>query len=431
MIAQRSINLRPLWRDRRGSYSMMTALLLPVLAGFAAFGSEVSLWFYNHQTMQGAADAAAYGAALSYSLGNTTNFTAEAKAVAAKYGFTDGSGGTVVTVNRPPTTGSHTSIQGAVEVIVQQSQTRLLSAALTGAPMTIKARAVAAGTAGQNACVLGLDSSASQTVTLSNNALLPDKNCGVASNSTSTTGLYLSNNAIIDGPTSSSGGTVVSNNAVLGGTSNVTNAPPIADPYAASNPPATPSTCTSQNGSGSGVPRGGPRNFVPDSFVNGVGVTRFCSGLSFTNNFAANFAPGVYYIDSALTFGNNAVITGSGVTLVINGNYAINIGNNASVTLTAPTSGPTQGIVFTSGRTADSTVTQTFSNNTILNLTGAIYFPNQTLQFDNNGSTVPGSGCTQLVARKIQLMNNVDLSANCGGTGVKPITFGGSLALVE
>lgn len=422
---------RALWSDRRGAYSMMTALLLPVIAGFTAFGTETGLWFYNHQSMQGAADGAAYSAGLAYKLGNTTTYAAEAKAVAAKYGFTDGANGTTVTVNQPPTSGANTSTLGAVEVIIQQPQKRLFSAVLISSAVTIKARAVAAATGGgATACVLGLDPTAAQTVTLSNNAVLPDKNCGVASNSSSASGLYLSNNAVIDGPTSSHGGDVVLNNAVLAGSQNLTNAPVIPDPYASSNPGTPPTTCTTQNGSGSGS-HGGPRTFVPDATVNGVGVTRFCSGLNFQNNFAAVFSPGVYFIDSQLVFGNNAVITGNNVTLVINGNYAINIGNNASVNLTAPTTGPTSGIAIFGGRTATSTVTQTFSNNTILNLTGAIYFPNQILQFDNNGTTNPNAGCTQLIARQIQLMNNVDLHANCAGAGTNPMTFGGSLALVE
>ena len=91
---------------------------------------------------------------------------------------------------------------------------------------------------------------------------------------------------------------------------------------------------------------------------------------------------------------------------------------------------PTAGIAFMGGRTATSSVVQTFSNNTVLNLTGAIYFPNQILNFDNNGTT-SATGCTQLVARQVQIMNNVALHNNCNNTGTKPITFGGSVALVE
>jgi len=415
-----------LWRDRRGSYSILAAAMMPVLVGFTALGSETGLWFYQHQRMQSAADAAAFSAGAAYIGGNTTTFSTDAKAVAATFGFTDGANSTTVTVNQPPASGPNVSTPGAVEVIVSQPQQRLFSAALMSSTVSIRARAVSATTGQVTACVLGLDPTAANTVLISNNAVLPDPNCGVVSDSSSATGFTVNNNAVVSGPTSSHGGTSLGVNAHLNGNPNLTNAAAVADPYASANP-GSPPPCTSQNGTGS---NNGSRNLVPDVTVNGVGMAHFCSGLNFQNNFSATFAPGVYFIDTQLVFGNNALITGTNVTLVINGNYQINIGNNATVDITAPLTGPTAGIAFMGGRTATSTVVQTFSNNTVLNLTGAIYFPNQILNFDNNGTT-SATGCTQLVARQVQIMNNVALHNNCNGTGTRPINFGGSVALVE
>lgn len=427
MLSRACHEWRALWRDCRGSYSVVTALMLPVVVGFVGFGSEAGLWLYDHQKMQGAADAAAYSAGLAYAAGNTSGFQAEAKAVAAQYGFVDGTGGTTVTVNQPPASGAHTSTPDAIEVVIRQSQTRLFTAALSSSNVDIAARAVATASAADTACVLGLDPAASGTVSLSNNAVLPDPDCGVVSNSSSASGLALSNNAVINGSTSSHGGDSLRNNARLNGHPNLTNAAAVPDPYASENPPSPPA-CTSQNGAGS---NNGSRQLSPDATINGVPMAHFCNGLNFTNNFSANFAPGIYFIDQQLVFGNNAIITGTNVTLVINGNYAISIGNNATVDLTAPTSGPTSGIVFFGGRSATSTVVQDFSNNTILNLTGAIYFPNQILNFDNNASTSGNNGCTQVIARIVQLANNVSLGANCDSAGTTPIGFGGAVALVE
>jgi Flp pilus assembly protein TadG len=419
---------RALWCDRSGAYSILTALMLPVLVGFTGFGTETGLWYYEHQKMQGAADAAAYSADLAFNLGNTSAYQAEAKAIAAQYGFVDGTGGVTVTVNQPPKSGPNTATAGAVEVIVQQPQQRLFSAVLTSSALNIAARAVAvptngAGAAnGGTACVLGLDPSASQTVLLRNNALLPNANCGVVSDSSASDGLYLWDNSVIDGSTASHGGTYLANNSQLNGTSNKTDVGAVPDPYANSNPSAPPA-CTTQTSSGSGVQRH-PLQLQPG---------HFCSGFNFTNNYSVNLAPGVYYIDSQLVFGNNAVITGTGVTLVINGNYAISIGNNATVDLTAPTSGSTSGIVFFGSRNGTSTVVQDFSNNTILNLKGAVYFPNQIVNFDNNASSAGTNGCTQIVGRMVQLSNNVTLGSNCSDAGTTPIGMGGSatVTLVE
>jgi Flp pilus assembly protein TadG len=424
-----------LWRDRRGSYSMVTALMLPVLVGSVGLGTETGLWYFDHQKMQGAADAAAYSAEIAYAAGNTAGYQTEAKAVAAQYGFVDGSGGTTVTINRPPSSGSYTAAPAAIEVIIQQPQQRLFSAVFTSSTLNVKARAVATQTTGGTSttppCMLALDPTAAGAVTLFNNAVLPSTTCGIWSNSSSSSGITLTDNAVVDGPTASHGGDLLENNAALNGKTNLTNAIQQPDPYASENPPTAPS-CTSQTSSGTG-PQRSTLQLKPDTTVNGVGVAHFCNGLNFTNNFAVNFAPGVYFIDSQLTFGNNAVITGSGVTLVVNGNYAISIGNNASVTLSAPTSGPTSGIAFFGGRSATSSVVQDFSNNTILNLTGAIYFPNQILNFDNNASSAGSNGCTQLIGRMIQLQNNVSLGSNCANSGVTPIGGFGSttVALVE
>ena len=432
-------NLRRLWRDRSGAYSIVTALMLPVLVGFAGFGTEAGLWFFDHQKMQGAADAAAYSAGLAYSLGNTAGYSTEAKAVAAQYGFVDGSGGTTVTVNQPPASGSHTATTGAVEVIIQQSQQRLFSAVLTSSALNIAARAVATQNPGHSVCVLGLDPSAANTVSLTNNATLPNPNCALASNSSSASGLSLSNNAVVDGPTTSHGGDSLANNSALNGTPNLTNAATIPDPYASENPPAPP-TCTAQNGVVTG-PHRGTLQVTADTTVNGVGVTHFCSGLNFSNNISVNFAPGIYFIDQQFIVSNNATLSGSGVTFVINGNYAIGcatctppgISNNAILNLQAPGPGtPTAGIVFFGLRNATSTVTQTFSNNTVLNLTGAVYFPNQIVNFDNNASSSGANGCTQIIGRQVTLSNNVSLGANCPpSTGVTPMGFGGAVALVE
>ena len=69
----------------------------------------------------------------------------------------------------------------------------------------------------------------------------------------------------------------------------------------------------------------------------------------------------------------------------------------------------------------------------MLNLTGALYFPNQILELDNNTSSLPNHGCTQVIGRMVRFMNNVDLGSNCAGTGVKPIgpSGGGVVTLVE
>ena len=420
--------LQRLWRDHSGSYSVMAALMAPVLVGFTGLGTEVGLWFYTHQSMQSAADGAAFSAAVARAQGNTTSFRNEATAVAARYGFTDAANGTVVTVNQPPLSGPNTGNASAVEVLISQPQQRLFSGALLNTPLTIAARAVAAADAPRVACILGLDPAAANTVQILNNAVLPDPNCGVASNSTSASSFVVSNNAIVQAPVSSSGGLISDINAQLRGSPNLANAAPVPDPYASANA-GTPPACSAQNTSGT---NNGSRTLRPDVYVGGVGMARFCAGLNFNNNFQVTLEPGIYFIDTQLSIRNNAVLNGNGVTLVVNGNYAINLSNNAIINLQAPTSGPTSGLIFFGSRTGTPTVTQTFSNNTVFNLTGAVYFPNQIINFENNGTTAPTGGCTQIVGRMVRLSNNVNIRANCNGTGTSQMALnGGGASLIE
>jgi Flp pilus assembly protein TadG len=422
-----SSSIARLWRDRRGSYSVMTALLLPAVVGFTGFGTEVGLWYYAHQSMQGTADSAAISAAVARVAGNTAGTTNEARTVASQHGFRHGTDNVTVQVNSPPTSGPNMANASAVEVIISQPQQRLFSAALQSTPLNISARAVAATVADGVACILGLDPTAANTVQLLNNAVLPNPNCGVASNSSAATALALSNNSHIYASTTSHGGTQVGMNAALHGSPNLTNASAIPDPYATRDA-GTPPACTSQNGVGI---NNGSRTLRPDVTVGGVGMARFCTGWNFQNNFSVTLEPGIYFIDQQLVIGNNAVVTGSNVTLVIGGNFAINMNNNAIVTLTAPTQGPTAGLVFFGSRTGTATIQQRLYNNSVLNLTGAIYFPNQIINLENNTSTDPNSGCSQVIGRRVIISNNVTLQPNCTSAGTTAMNMGATAALVE
>src|SRR3979409_619333 len=50
--------------DRSGSVVPMVAIMLTVLLGLAALGTEVGTWYGTKRNMQGAADSAAYSAAI-------------------------------------------------------------------------------------------------------------------------------------------------------------------------------------------------------------------------------------------------------------------------------------------------------------------------------------------------------------------------------
>src|SRR5882762_1971911 len=79
-------HLRRLRADQRGTVSVVMGVLLIPLVGALGIGFEVSNWYMITRGMQNAADAAAIAAATN----GGSNYDVEAKAVAARYGFVDG-----------------------------------------------------------------------------------------------------------------------------------------------------------------------------------------------------------------------------------------------------------------------------------------------------------------------------------------------------
>ena len=406
---------RKLRWSHQGSVAIQMGLLAAVLIGMAALAVDIGFAIYKHRQMQSAADAAAFGAATALATGHPADFRTEACALAAAVGYVNGVDGVVITVNHPPVSppasAAHAADPTAVQVIITQPQTLILVGLFGSGIFKLGVSAVALqGNAGLY-CVFALDPTASAAVYLNNNAAV--NACGVGANSNSNSALTLNNNALITGPVSVVGKWSLANNARLTGTPQKQNAAAMTDPYAGVPLQPPPGPCTNPPASASTV-----------HILNPTGEVHLCR-LNYSNNVTLNLDPGAYYIDTQLSLQNNVTVNGTGVTLIINGNYAMSLGNNLTMNLTAPTSGEYTGLVFASPRTATSTSTQRFSNNTILNLNGAVYFPNQILQFDNN-ATLNARTCGQLIARKIAIYNNATLGSQCA------VPIGGSASrLVE
>ena len=403
-------------REERGSVAIQIGIMMIAILGFLALGIEITYLLLKQREMQSAADSAAMAGATAMSFGFPTDFRMEAKAVASASGFTDGVDETTVTVNSPPLSGPNAGNASAVEVIVRQPQQLSLIRLYRSGLFNVGARAAAVVQPAYMYCILSLESSAPRAVYLNNNVVAANSSCGVAVNSSSSSALALWNNAVIDGPVRVHGDWSLNNNAQLNGTPTLNRAPIIPDPYADVSLQPIPA-CTSQSG------------VVSGSVAVTLNPGRFCNGFNISNGATVNLRPGAYYIDKQFVALNTATINGmGGVTLVITGNYAINWGNMMRLNIIAPSTGPYAGIAMFGNRAAPNSIEQVFSNNTYLNVQGVLYFPNQALRFDNNGITGP-SQCAQIVARVIQIFNNVALNNNCVGTGVRPI---GSLSkLVE
>ena len=161
----------------------------------------------------------------------------------------------------------------------------------------------------------------------------------------------------------------------------------------------------------------------------------YCSISVSTNNGNLTLTPGGNYIIKGGSFsvGGGATLTGLGVTIVLTGsgaNYAtVNLQGGSTVTLTAPTTGTTGGMAFFQDRNAPASGINNFNGGTGQSITGALYFPKQTVKF--GGGTTANITCIEIVARVVTITGNATLKLDCTGTGVLSIGGGGQPAMAE
>ena len=230
VIAKTFTPVRNFIDDESGSYLVFGTILMPVLIGVAALGTEGAQVLSQHRQAQAAADSAAVSVASYYAAQYTeyaadlsgtpptqptnTLLTAQAQAVVASY---PGMSSATAAVNNPPVSGHFTTNNYAFEVIVSQPHSPLLSSYWLPSGMTVKARAVALinvanGSNANCALALGISSTGvanqANAITGAGNAPLNLTGCSITTNSSNTNSITLSGSACIN---------LVKENGVLGG----------------------------------------------------------------------------------------------------------------------------------------------------------------------------------------------------------------------
>jgi hypothetical protein len=402
------------WRSTRGSIAILIGLMLTLLVGFAALGSEVVYAYYTQTRMEAAASSSAVAGAVALAGGATkARAVLEATAVAATAGFVGGSSGVTVTINNGPASGPYSGLAAYVEVIVGQQLSLPLASVFFSGPWQVNARAVARAGSSGSACVLELDPSGAGAVSLNNGVTITMTGCGMAINSAASPALSVSGGSTLN----ATGVSIVGSDSISGGgsinpSSGVKTAqPPVANPY-----------------SGTAAPSFGACNYTNLTVLGYQNPTLspgvYCGGISMGSGGTVAMNPGVYYINGgSFSVGGGIAVTGTGVTIVLTGsgsNYAtVSIANGTSVTLSAPTTGPTKGLVFYGDPAAPTTNVNTIAGGASLSLTGAMYFPTETVSYSNGSST--NATCTQLVAWRMSFTGGASFNSNCGSAGVSAI----------
>lgn len=381
--------------DCGANVAILFSLSMPLVIGGISFGVESGYWYYRQASLQTAADAAAYAAAIEARAGSdSATILAAANTAAATNGYSAATGTIALT-------GPYTSGSGfAVKVVLQRPEKRFFSQIITHNPISTAAKAIASYTTAANACVLALDKSASQSVLFSGNSSLALTGCSVMSNSIAGDSVASQGSATVTTPCIlSAGGTSLTAGVTMTTcAAAMTQQPQAGDPYKSVPPPTASGGCKNSNG-------------------NTLQPGNYCNGLNLSGN--VTLKPGVYYVSGDVKINANANIQGSGVTIYLAGSSSVTMNGNATVNLSAPTTGTYSGLLFYGDPSGSSTVANKFNGTASSLLTGALYFPRQEVDYLGNFSG--SGGCTQIVARTVQWTGNANVAVNCSAYGMQPV----------
>jgi hypothetical protein len=387
--------------------------------GLAIDGAQL---YAQRQMAQTAADAAAQAAALSIFHGTnatastpfatTTRITCTSTtnptpcAYAGFNGFVGGTAGDTVTVDFPTAVSGVSSLSAAapaVLVTVQRTVNTTLLRFLGPSSSVIRATATAASiqSALQN-CITTLDPSASASLQLRGNASLNLPTCGIAVDSNSTSALAVNGNVSVTADSIQVVGGVDTKGNVSLNPTPTTGVASVADPLGSVPAPTVHSPC----------------NFTQAPITGNTTITllpgTYCNGLSIGGNANVTFSPGTFvFLGGGLNASGNISLTGAGVTFYntfdATHSYApISVTGNFNANLSAPASGPLQGMLFFQDRNAPLGTTDSFKGNTDQTVTGAFYFPRSTLDYIGNSSAGAAQNAV-IIADKVLLQGNASL----------------------
>ena len=157
----------------------------------------------------------------------------------------------------------------------------------------------------------------------------------------------------------------------------------------------------------------------------------FCNGVELTGNSSLTLGPGTFIIDRGqLSIQGGSMLTATGGTTILLTTSdpsktcaTAKINGGAVVTLRAPNSGSMAGIaMYQDRRCGDHTLSSDLNGGGTQNITGAIYFPEQIVNYAG-GAAVGGAQCTQLIAWKINFTGNSGFQNTCADTGVRKVSL--------
>jgi len=431
---------KKLWNDDRGNMLVISGVALPLLIGAAGLATDTIQWAVWKRELQRAADSAAIAGVYDrvQADGATTNTeSAVNRDLDLNYHVGFDMVGGYPQISYPADATDETD-QVHVTLAVQ----RMLGFSgmfMETAPL-IQASATAASVPGTDKyCVVSLEDSTRTGIEGSGNAHV-EFSCGMITNSVSTNAATAKGSSYIQATViAASGGIQESSNWDVDKYDPYT--PAQDDPYADLNPDS--SETNECNSSPKGDLTIGSSNSGQD--ISAYNGTVCYSSISVGSNRSLTLRDGLFVIDGgSVTVRGTLNVINATIVLTNKSNAAnATIGNfdanaQASVNITAPTSGKWSGMAIYQDRRA---ITDTgaiasapnkINGGSTGNITGVLYFPKQSLAF--LGNATDQYICTQFVVRRI-IFTGTNGSQNkfdddCVSAGYEPIEGGRRVRLI-
>ena len=392
---------RNLRADKRGNILTIFAIALPLMIGGLGLGVEGANWYQTKRALQNAADEAVVAAATN----NTSTYLSEARAVTAKYGFTNGTANVSVTASNAATCPDGTTT--CYSVTITKKLPLLFSPVFGFAGNTtigsanaelITSTAVASyQTSPRNYCVLALATSAlndDAVFFLANGGPKADlSGCSIMSNAS-----MRCNGHDLEADY----GDAVGTNTGCGNVQ-TSDMPALADPYAAKAANIPTNSCSTYPQQSGTLPAS---NLWTGTKA--IGTQTFCGDVKLTGNVTLTGDNVIVIQNGQLNLNGFTLQTASGATATLifsgtNGTYTHTLTGNGTVDISSPTSGNWSGVAIYTDPTLTSGVDMSAAGNSpSWNLSGLAYFPHANITWSGIvGKATNGHSCFVLVVDKI------------------------------
>jgi Flp pilus assembly protein TadG len=409
--------LARLRRDSRGNILVIFAVALPMVIGALGLGVEAANWHQTKQSLQNAADEAAVAAATNAS----SNYLLEARAVAAKYGYTDGVSNVTVTASNSATCPDGTTACYSVTIskklpLFFTKVVGFTGNATVGAAnyeMITETGVAIRDTSPRNYCVLALATSGAAIALQTNGAPKADlSGCSIMSN----TGMDCNGHDL-----NADYGDAHGTNSGCGNATE-SNLPTVPDPYAAlaSNIPANPCASypqapTKKNGAAL------PSSNLLTGSVSYSSAKTFCGDVQLTGDVTLTGTDNVIVLrngDLDLNGHSITTATGAAATIIFSGDsepFTHIPKGSGTINIAAPTSGTWSGVaLYQDPALTTGLDISAAGNSPSWNITGLAYFPHAAVEFSGAvGKSTNGKSCFVMVVDTL-LINGTGSILNRG-----------------